>query len=132
MRKNSTDIVVIVNTLDLYKYLGQASISVQTMFGIEYVKDFLGAKTMIITSEIDPGAVIAVPAENLNLYYVDPASAFAKLGLVYTVEGETNLIGFHTQGNYGTAVGESFALMGMSLWFEYADGVAIIEIDDSF
>ena len=132
MRKNSTDIVVIVNTLDLYSYLGTANITVQTMFGIEYVKDFLGAKTMIITSEIDPGAVIAVPAENLNLYYVDPASAFAKLGLVYTVEGETNLIGFHTQGNYNTAVGESYALMGMSLWFEYADGVAIIEIDDSF
>ena len=132
MRKNSTDIVVFVNTLDLYSYLGTANISVQTMFGIEYVKDFMGAKSMIITSEIDPGKVIAVPSENLNLYYVDPSTMGTKLGLNYAVQGETNLIGFHEQPSYGTAVGESFAVMGMTLWFEYADGVAIIEIDDSF
>jgi hypothetical protein len=50
----------------------------------------------------------------------------AKLGLTYTVQGETNLIGFHAQGNYSTAVGESYALMGMSLWAEYLDGIAKI------
>ena len=92
----------------------------------------IGATTMILSSEIEQGTVIAVPSDNLVLYYVDPATEFARLGLVYTTDGETNLIGFHAQGNYGTAVGESFALMGMKLWFEYADGVAIVEIDDSF
>ena len=44
------------------------------------------------------------------------------------MQGETNLIGFHVQGNYGTAVGESFALMGMALWAEYLDGIAVITI----
>ena len=34
-------------------------------------------------------------------------SEFARLGLNYTVQGVTNLIGFHAQGNYSTAVGES-------------------------
>lgn len=128
MRKNSTNIVVFANTLDVYDYLGTASISLQTAFGIDYVKNFLGATSMIVTSEIDPGSVIAIPAENIDLYYVDPASAFNDLGLVYTVEGETNLIGYHTQGNYGTAVGESYALMGLKLWLEYADGEAIVAI----
>ena len=132
MHKNVTDIVVFVNTLDAYKYLGEASLTVQTLFGIEYVKDFLGAKTMILSSEIEEGKVIAVPADNLVLYYADPSTEFTRLGLVYTTDGDTNLIGFHAQGNYGTAVGESFALMGMVLWFEYADGVAIVDIDDSF
>ena len=129
MRKNSTNVVVFVNTLDLYDYLGDASITIQTAFGLDYVKNFLGATTMIITSEIEQGKVVAVPAENLVAYYVDPSTEFAKLGLVYTTDGDTNLIGFHAQGNYGTAVGESFALMGMKLWMEYADGVAIITID---
>ena len=128
MRKNSTNIVVFANTLDVYDYLGTASISLQTAFGIDYVKNFLGATSMIVTSEIDPGSVIAIPAENIDLYYVDPASAFNDLGLVYTVEGETNLIGYHTQGNYGTAVGESYALMGLKLWLEYAEGEAIVAI----
>lgn len=132
MRKNASNVVVFVNTLDVYKYLGSANISIQSLFGLEYVKDFLGANTVILTSEIDEGTVIATPAENLVLYYVDPSTEFARLGLVYTTDGDTNLIGFHAQGNYGTAVGESFALMGMVLWAEYADGVAIVEIDDSF
>lgn len=129
MHKSITSVVVFVNTLDVYEYVGSANISIQTQFGIQYVKDFLGAQTMIISSEIERGKVIAIPSDNLVLYYVDPSTEFAKLGLVYTTDGETNLIGFHVQGNYGTAVGESFALMGMVLWYEYADGVAIETID---
>lgn len=132
MHRNVSSVVVFVNTLDVYAYLGSAQISVQTMYGIQYIKNFLGADTIILSSEIEQGKVIAVPSDNLVLYYVNPASEFAKLGLVYTTDGETNLIGFHVQGNYGTAVGESFALMGMKLWYEYEDGVAIVEIDDNF
>lgn len=132
MHKNVTSTVVFVNTLDLYAYLGGAEVTIQNLFGLQYIKNFLGADTVIVSSEIESGKVIAVPSDNLILYYVDPSSEFSRLGLVYTTDGETNLIGFHAQGNYGTAVGESFALMGMKLWFEYADGVAIIDIDDSF
>jgi hypothetical protein len=129
MRKDSTDVVVFVNTLDVYNYLGDASISIQSLFGLDYVQNFLGAKTMIISSEIEQGTVIATPAENLVLYYADPNS-FADLDLRYTTDGDTNLIGFHVQGNYGTAVGENFAIMGMKLWAEYADGIAVIEVDE--
>lgn len=132
MHKNVTSIVTFVNTLDVYEYLGGAEVTIQNLFGIQYIKNFLGAETMIITSEIERGKVIAIPSDNLVIYYVDPSTEFTKLGLVYTTDGVTNLIGFHAQGNYGTAVGESFALMGIKLWYEYADGVAIIDIDDSF
>ena len=131
MRKNVSSIVVFVNTMDAYRYLGQAEISIQSLFGLEYVQNIMGAQTMILSSEIDEGTVIAIPADNLVDYYIDPSTEFAKLGLVYTVDGETNLVGFHAQGNYGTAVGESFAVMGFKLWPEYADGVAIITIDEN-
>lgn len=129
MRKNSTNVVVFVNTLDLYEYLGGAQVTIQTAFGLDYIQNFLGASTVIITSEIEQGTVIAIPAENLVAYFVDPSTEFARLGLVYTTDGDTNLIGFHAQGNYGTAVGESFALLGLKLWLEYSDGVAVISID---
>ena len=133
MRKNASTIVVFANTLDAYRYLGAADIDIQSNFGIDYVKNFLGATTMILSSEIEEGTVIAVPADNLVLYYIDPGDGeFAQLGLNYTVEGETNLIGFHANGNYGTAVGESFALMGMALWPEYADAIAIGTIDPDY
>lgn len=132
MHKDVSSVVVFVNTLDVYAYLGGAALTVQNLFGMEYIKNFLGAETVILSSEIESGTVIAIPSDNLVLYYVDPSTEFASLGLTYTVDGETPLIGFHVQGNYGTAVGESFALLGMKLWFEYADGVAITSIDDSF
>ena len=71
------------------------------------------------------GVIELIFIENIDLYYIDPGdSEFAKLGLDYTTQGETNLIGFHAQGNYSTAVGESYALMGMALWAEYLDGIA--------
>ena len=130
LRKNITEVVVFVNTLDAYEYLGASEISLQTAFGMQYVKNFMGASTMILSSEIPQGKVIAVPAENIDLYYTDPAdSDYAKAGLVYQTDGVTNLIGFHVEGNYKTAVGESYALLGMTLWAEYIDGVAVITVN---
>lgn len=132
MRKDSTSIVVFVNTLDAYKYLGAADLTVQNAFGLQYIENFMGAQTMILSSEIPAGTIIATPSENIVLYYVDPGdSDFAQLGLEYTVQGETNLIGFHANGNYGTAVGESFALMGMLLWAEYLDAIAVVTVEAS-
>ena len=135
IKKTVTDIVGFVNVLDVYKYIGAQNITVQTAFGLQYVKDFMGYSTLFLMSapEIPQGTVIALPVENIDLYYIDPSdSEFAKLGLDYTVEGETNLIGFHAEGNYSRAVGESYALMGMKLWAEYLDGIAVITVDDNF
>ena len=58
-------------------------------------------------------------------------SDFVRAGLVYTVSaGETNLIGFHTQGNYNTAVSEAFAIMGLTLFAEYIDAISVVTITD--
>lgn len=133
MRKNASNVVLFVNTMDAYRYLGAAEISIQSTNGLDYVKNFIGAQTVILSSEIEEGKVIAIPADNIVLYYVDPGDGeFAQLGLNYTVQGETNLIGFHANGNYTTAVGESFAILGMQLWAEYADAIAIITIDPDY
>lgn len=131
MRKSVTEVVGFCNVLDFYDYLGTAPITVQTQFGLTYVQNFMGYSTLFLLSapDIARNTVIATPIENIDLYYVDPGdSEFARLGLQYTTAGETNLIGFHAQGNYSTAVGESYALMGMKLWAEYLDGIAKITV----
>lgn len=131
MRRTVTEVVGFANVLDVYEYIGGANITVQTAFGLQYVKDFMGYSTLFLLSapDVKRGDVIALPVENIDLYYIDPSdSDFAKLGLEYRVDGETNLIGFHANGNYSTAVGESFALMGMTLWAEYLDGIAIVSV----
>lgn len=131
MRRTVTNVVGFANILDAYEYLGQANITVQTQFGVNYVENFMGYSTLFLLSDPDikRGRVIAIPTDNIDLYYIDPGdSEFARLGLNYTVAGETNLIGYHAEGNYTTAVGESFALMGMKLWAEYLDGIAVIDV----
>ena len=132
MHKSVTRVVGFVNVLDLYDYLGDAPITVQNAFGFQYIKNFMGYDTIILLSdaEIARGKVIATPVENLALYYVSPSdSDFARAGLVYRTAGETSLVGFHTQGNYNTAVSESFAIMGMTLFAEYLDGIAVVTVN---
>ncbi len=134
IRKSISNVVGFANVLDAYSYLGAAGITVQTQFGISYVENFMGYSTLILLSEPDvpQGTVIALPVENIDLYFIDPSdSEFARLGLQYTTAGETNLIGYHAEGNYTTAVGESFALMGMALWAEYLDGIAVVTVEAS-
>ena len=134
MHRNATGVVGFVNILDVYEYLGAAEITIQNQFGFQYMKDFMGFNTIFLLSdsEIPRGQVIATPVENIVLYYVDPnESDFSRAGLVYTVSGETNLIGFHTQGNYHTAVSEAFAVMGLTLFAEYIDAIAVITIDET-
>lgn len=131
IQKDVTEVVGFANILDAYDYLGAADITVQNAFGLTYIKDFMGYSTLFLlpAAQIERGTVIATPVENIDLYYIDPGdSEFARLGLNYTTQGETNLIGFHAQGNYSTAVGESYALMGMALWAEYLDGIAKITV----
>ncbi len=133
MHRTATDVVGFVNVMDLYEYLGTADITVQSEFGFQYVENFMGYSAVFLLSddEIAQGTVIATPVENVVLYYVDPSeSDFAKAGLEYTTDGDTNLIGFHTQGNYGTAVSECFAIMGMTLFAEYLDGIAVVTVGE--
>lgn len=131
MNRTVTDVVGFVNVLDVYQYLGAADITIQTAFGFQYVKNFMGYSTVFLLSEPDipRNTVIALPVENIDLYYVNPSNSdYAKIGLPYTTDGETNLIGFHVRGDYRHAVGECFALLGMRLWAEYIDGIAVITV----
>ena len=122
-------VVGFVNTMDFYNYLGDANVTVQNTFGMEYIKNFMGYETIFLLSdnELEEGKVIATPIENLGLYYVDAAdSDFAKAGLEYTVDGETNLIGFHTEGKYSHAVSECYAILGATMFAEYVNGIAVV------
>lgn len=133
MHRTATGVVGFINVMDLYRYLGAADITVQNQFGFQYIKDYMGFNTIFLLGddEIKQGRVIATAVENIVMYYVDPAeSDFAKAGLVYTTGvGETNLIGFHTQGNYNTAVSEAFAIMGLTLFAEYIDAIAVADFN---
>ena len=129
MKKGISEIVGFCNILDAYAYLGAADITVQTLFGMNYIENFLGYSRLFLSSEIPSGKIIATPVENLVLYYINPAdSDFGRAGLEFRVDGDTPLIGFHVDGNYSTLVSESTAIMGLVLFAEYIDGIAVVDI----
>lgn len=131
MHRGVTDIVGYCNIIDAYDYLGGANITVQSEFGMNYIENFLGYSRLFLCadSEIPRGKVVAVPVENIILYYVNASNNdFARAGLVFTTDNITNLIGVHAQGDYTTVVSEIIAIMGMTLMTEYLDGIAVVDI----
>ena len=129
MKRTATGVALWVNTLDVYKYIGAADITLQTAFGFKYVTDFMGADVVFVSSEIPENVVVATPLNNLVAYYVDPGdSEFVKAGLQYTTDTETGFIGFHAQGTYERAISDMFAIMGLRLFCEYQDAIAYIAV----
>lgn len=132
MKRTATGIAVWVNTLDVYKYLGAADITLQTAFGFKYLTDFLGADVVFVSSQIPQNVVIATPLNNMAAYYVDPGdSEFAKAGLAFTTDAETGFIGFHTEGTYNRMISDNFAIMGLRIFCEYLDAIAYISVGES-
>lgn len=77
MDKDVTDVVGFANIMDAYDFLGDKDVTVQTAFGLNYVQDFLGFRTVFLLPEkyIARGQIIALPVENIDLYYMDLQTA---------------------------------------------------------
>lgn len=119
---DSAQAVYFVNPTDVSDYLGTANITVQTAFGMNYIEDFLGLGTVIMSSRITAGTFVATAKENLILYYLtmngDIADSFS------LTADELGLIGIKSgYQNEERAQIESLVMSGIQLMFEYAAGV---------
>ena len=88
-----TDIqsVFFMNPLDLAAYLGSAQISTQVLFGMTYIKNFLGLGDVFLNSDVPKGKIYATAKENIVLYYVNAAAADINEGFQFTTD-QTGLI----------------------------------------
>ena len=122
--------VYFVNPQDVADYLGAANITVQTAFGMNYVENFLGLGTVIMTGAISKGSFYATAAENIVAYYINVAEANG-LGdaFDFTTDAETGMVGIHEDGNYTRMQEETVAICGITLFAERLDGVIVGEID---
>ena len=119
---DTAEAVYFLNPEDVSTYLGTANISVQTVFGMNYVENFLGLGTVIMSSRITKGTFVATAKQNLILYYLtmngDVAAAF---GLA---ADETGYIGIKSgYPNEERAQIESLVMSGLQIMVEYAAGV---------
>lgn len=119
---DSVEPVHFLNPLDVSEYLASANITTQTAFGMNYIEDFLGLGTVIMTSRVTKGTFVSTAKENFILYYLtmngDVASAF---GLT---ADELGLIGINSgYRNEERAQIESLVMSGVQFLVEYAEGV---------
>lgn len=127
---DAIEAVHFMHPLTIADYLGVKDISLQTAFGFNYIKDFLGLGTVIMTSQIPKGQVISTAKENLIMYYI-PVSAKAMSSLGVTAD-ETGLVGI--KSGYPTeerAQIETLVLSGIQFLVEYASGVVFGQIDST-
>ena len=111
-----------LNPLDVADYLGTAQITTQTAFGMNYIQDFLGLGTVIMSSRITKGTFVSTAKENFILYYLtmngDLANAFN------LTADETGYIGIKSgYQNEERAQIESLVMDGIEILVEYAEGV---------
>lgn len=127
---DAIEAVHFVNPLTIADYLATATITTQTAFGMNYVEDFLGLGTLVLSSAIPKGQVISTAKENLILYYLtmngDVANEFD-----LTTEA-TGYIGIKSgTANSTRAQVETLVMSGIKFLVEYADGVVIGQIDST-
>ncbi len=111
-----------LNPLDVSDYLGKANISTQTAFGMNYIENFLGLGTVIMSSRITKGTFVSTAKENLIMYYLPMGGDMAR-ALNLTTD-ELGLIGINS--GYLTeerAQVETMAASGIQFLVEYAEGV---------
>lgn len=127
---NEVDTVYFVNPLDIASYLGTASISTQTAFGMTYIEDFLGLGTVFMNSSVPQGKIYATAKENVVMYYVPVNGADLGEAFEFTAD-ELGYIGIHELANYSNMTCEDIVMFGIEFFAEKPDGVVVINIGAS-
>lgn len=119
---DTAEAVYFVNPLDIASYLADAQIITQTAFGMNYVENFLGLGTVIITSRVTEKTFVATAKENLIMYYLTMGGDLANAFDLTT--DETGYIGIKSgYQNEERAQIESLVMNGIQFLVEYAAGV---------
>lgn len=112
--------VFFVNPLDAAGYLGSAAITMQEAFGLQYVKNFLGMGTLILSNKIAQGAPVATVSDNLKGAYIAADGELSVFGYSFD---DTGLIGVnHSVASDRVSI-DTNAISGVKF---YAEDLALV------
>lgn len=119
---DTAEAVYFLNPLDVADYLKTAQITVQTAFGMNYIENFLGLGTVILSSNITQNTFVATAKQNIVMYYLTMGGDVAQ-EFNLTVD-ELGYIGICTEiPTHERAQIESLVMAGINFFAEYAAGV---------
>ena len=121
---DAVDTVYFLNPMDVANYLGTAQITVQTVFGMSYIENFLGLGRVFLNSGVPQGKYYATAAENVVLYFVNVSTSELARAFNLTAD-ETGYIGINEYADKDTARVMDLVMSGVTFFPERIDGIVV-------
>ena len=121
---DAVDTVYFLNPMDVSDYLGAAQVSMQTVFGMNYIENFLGLGDVFLNSNVPAGKFYATAKENIVLYYVNVGAGDIKSAFGLTTD-ETGYIGINEYPDKDTARVIDLVMSGVTFFPERKDGIVV-------
>ena len=127
---DAVETVYFLNPMDVSDYLGTAQVEMQTLFGMNYIKNFLGLGDVFLNSNVPEGKYYATAKENIVLYYVNVGAGDIKSAFGLTTD-ETGYIGINEYPDKDTARVIDLVMSGVTFFPERIDGIVVGTITDA-
>lgn len=121
---DAVETVYFLNPMDVSDYLGAAQVEMQTLFGMNYIKNFLGLGDVFLNSNVPAGKFYATAKENIVLYYVNVGSGDIASAFGLTTD-ETGYIGINEYADKDTARVIDLVMSGVTFFPERQDGIVV-------
>lgn len=121
---DAVETVFFLNPMDVADYLGTAQVEMQTLFGMNYIKNFLGLGDVFLNSNVTQGKYYATAKENIVLYYVNVGAGDIKSAFGLTTD-ETGYIGINEYADKDTARVIDLVMSGVTFFPERIDGIVV-------
>ena len=121
---DAVETVFFLNPMDVADYLGTAQVDMQTLFGMNYIKNFLGLGDVFLNSNVEKGKYYATAKENIVLYYVNVGAGDIRSAFGLTTD-ETGYIGINEYADKDTARVIDLVMSGVTFFPERKDGIVV-------
>ena len=121
---DAVETVFFLNPMDVANYLGTAQVDMQTLFGMNYIKNFLGLGDVFLNNNVQKGKYYATAKENIVLYYVNVGAGDIKSAFGLTTD-ETGYIGINEYADKDTARVIDLVMSGVTFFPERKDGIVV-------
>lgn len=121
---DAVETVFFLNPMDVADYLGTAQVEMQTLFGMNYIKNFLGLGDVFLNNNVQKGKYYATAKENIVLYYVNVGAGDIKSAFGLTTD-DTGYIGINEYADKDTARVIDLVMSGVTFFPERKDGIVV-------